>query len=202
MPDNPGAGGIGKDISFNINPAAGQFGISGSHTPYTPSAQNTVGNQGQWWTQLAEQDAAKKQAAIAQQLSNPAPPPVRGFHDYLNTLGAKNVNLGWGKDQMGYFSDTVAGHDQRIYKDSQGARRANTGIYPGFGPRYNFGDKTRQGGYYPGQSAYIDRNDGFLGYAEKDNYDQLFDSSPRLQRNYYEQLFASGQPPPSNGEQF
>ena len=206
MPHNPIEENlIGKDIGFNINPAEGQFGISGSHTPYTPSAQNLVGNQGQWWTQLAEQDAAKKQAekqaAIAQQLSNPSPPPVRGFHDYLNSIGAQQEDLGWNRGQVGYKGDQVEGNDQNFVRIEGGKHFFPMGNPVGIGPEYEFGEHadTRNTYRNEGQPAYLDKKGGFLGYGETP--DEVFQNSPLLQRGYYEQL-AGNQPPPSNGSQF
>ena len=68
-----GAGLQNRNVGVDIN--AGNYGSLGSHASYEPSALNSVGNSGQWYTQAAEDEKAR-QAKIGEVLAARPPPPV------------------------------------------------------------------------------------------------------------------------------
>jgi len=98
------------------------------------------------------------------------------FQDYLNSLGAEQVGLGYGHVLRNF--DTVNGYNT----NSAGAFtwEQGSGLPEGFtGPRYNYGDKALVGGQYA-QPGYVDASGGFLGYGTSP--DQL--TNPNLLRGY------------------
>ena len=98
------------------------------------------------------------------------------FEDYLNSLGAKQVNLGYG----------------RVGKSYSGITGNLTNIVPGYswvhggpmprdfsGPNYGYGEQAMVGGQY-GSPGYVDASGGFLGYGASP--DEL--TNPNLLRGY------------------
>jgi hypothetical protein len=192
MPHNP------DDIGVNINDYLGALGRYN---------QQFGGNQGNQVISSATAPGYAYQNPQTQEIyplypegTEPQGPPQGGgfsggegrFHDYLNSIGATKRKLGFNRNQIGYFSDTVDGKDQNFVRRSVNDpvdRYFPVGTDPGFGPSYNFGDVVGSGTYGGwGADAYVADNK-FLGYAGTP--DELFaKSSPLLQRQYYESLYS------------
>tara|TARA_R110000824_G_scaffold4667_6_gene22411 strand:- start:1935 stop:2507 length:573 start_codon:yes stop_codon:yes gene_type:complete len=188
MPHNP------DDIGVNINDYLGALGRY--NLQYG-------GNQGNQVISSATAPGYSYQNPQTQEIyplypegTEPQGPPQGGgfsggegrFHDYLNSIGAQQAELGWNRGQVGYAGDQVEGNDQNFVRIEGGKHFFPMGNPVGIGPEYEFGEHadTRNTYRNEGQPAYLDKKGGFLGYGGTP--DEVFQSSPLLQRQYYESL--------------
>ena len=104
---------------------------------------------------------------------------AQSFEDYLNSLGAKSVNLGYGSvaqdfsDLGGNFRTTLKAPHTPTQTFITGEQR---NISP---PNYRYGEKPYIGGPY-GSPGYVDASGGFLGYGASPS--EL--TNPSLLRGY------------------
>jgi hypothetical protein len=188
MPHNP------DDIGVNINDYLGALGRYN---------QQFGGNQGNQVISSTTAPGYAYQNPQTQETyplypegTEPQGPPQGGgfsggegrFHDYLNSIGATKRKLGFNRSQIGYAGDQVAGNDQNFEFNVANPRYWPVGQDPKFGPSYNFGDVVGSGNWKDwGANAYVGSEGQFFGYGETP--DELFtNSSPLLQRQYYESL--------------
>ena len=101
------------------------------------------------------------------------------FEDYLNSLGAEQVGLGYSnvtRDRSNDMSGTIISVPGTNFSWEESGGRLPEGFT---GPKYNYGEKPYIGGQY-GSPAYVDASGGFLGYGASP--DQL--TNPNLLRGY------------------
>ena len=186
MPHNP------DDIGVNINDYLGALGRYN---------QQFGGNQGNQVISSTTAPGYAYQNPQTQETyplypegTEPQGPPQGGgfpggegrFHDYLNSIGATKRKLGFNQNEIRYEGGpTMYGNDRNFVS---GVGSWPVGSDPGIGPNYNFGDVVGSGSYGGwGANAYVGSEGQFFGYGETP--DELFaNSSPLLQRQYYESL--------------
>jgi hypothetical protein len=141
-------------------------------------------------------------------------PPQDPFHDYLNSIGAKQQQLGWGRmgpdspfggsaRLRGFGGDidsgggwlpgstiTNLGSGENLRQPGvdylSGAKQGEEGFLPQAPYKYGQGVV----GGYGSRPGYVDPGGHFLGYGS--NADELFQNSAALQRRYYEQRYGGG----------
>ena len=203
MPHNP------DDIGVNINDYLGALGRYN---------QQFGGNQGNQVISSATAPGYAYQNPQTQETyplypegTEPQGPPQGGgfsggegrFHDYLSSIGAQQQDIGYGG-----LGDWRSGFKvAHRFNNDRGALEWNVGGNLGGGEhpgwmtdadlrankrlsiqtpqaQYDFGEHAVGGiGALPG---YVDEKGGFLGYGGTP--DEVFQSSPLLQRQYYESL--------------
>jgi len=189
MPHNP------DDVGVNINDYLGALGRYN---------QQFGGNQGNQVISSTTAPGYAYQNPQTQETyplypegTEPQGPPQGGgfpggegrFHDYLNSIGAQQAELGWNRDAVGYARGAYErGGDMNFVRTASGKHHFPMGNPVGIGPEYEFGEHadTRNTYRNEGQPAYLDKKGGFLGYGETP--DEVFQNSPLLQRQYYESL--------------
>jgi hypothetical protein len=128
-------------------------------------------------------------------------PPQDQFHDYLESIGAQQMNTGfkggtsggafdgWSPYTGGYTTNMDLIKPEHPWTDQYG----NTKAYKDIRTPQQYGAPTTAGNT---PSYVLPQDEGahtFLGYGG--SADELFKNTPKLQRQYYEQLFAQNPPP-------
>ena len=193
MPHNP------DDIGVNINDYLGALGR------YNLQYGNNQGNQvisSATAPGYAYQNPQTQETyPLYPEGTEPQGPPQGGgfsggegrFHDYLQSIGAKQQDIGYGNvwdpggARVGHYFDNDRGEIlYRVPGSGSGMSAYELSRNSPPQAQYSFGE-TESGGV-GAQPGYVDPKGGFLGYGETP--DELFaKSSPLLQRQYYESLY-------------
>jgi hypothetical protein len=127
------------------------------------------------------------------------------FHEYLQSIGAKKQDIGYGvlADEMKRFprfgfsqrayneSGKKGGYtvDGQSYRESRGRTDYGAGVVPA--APYKIGEHTTGG--HGQRYGFVGPQGGFIGYGN--DTEELFASSPILRRDYYDSLYGSNAPP-------
>ena len=202
---------IGVDLN-NYLAALNKYNLA-----YGPQPQGTGGTAGQNFAVRSSTEAPgfgyvnpetnelfplyPQEAAGAAGAAGAGGPPQDQFHDYLESIGAQKQNIGINmnttRNQQGW-GPVIGEWDTNSDLMKPGATWQNretgqTSRFEDIRFPYEYGQETQAGGS-PGYV--LNQDEGahtFLGYGS--TADELFESSPKLQRQYYEQLFAQKPPP-------